>query len=116
MGCTGTVVKIPIACTLTTEDAAVRVEEWRAFFTTHTHEVRALSATEMAVRLGDDDASLLAAADLARREQSCCNFFSFAIEIAPAARWLRVSVPADAAPVLEDFSALATAALEARAV
>ena len=108
-------VKIPIACTLTNEDAAVRVEEWRTFFATHTHEVTRSSPTEMAVRLGDDSASLLAAVDLAEREQSCCNFFSFAIEIALGARWLRVSVPADASVVLEDFSALATSALDAPA-
>ena len=108
--CTDGVVKIPIACTLSAERAEDRVEEWRTFFSTHSDEVMDRSSTEIAIHLRDGDGALLAAADLAGREHTCCSFFSFAIDIESNARWLRVSVPPDAAAVLADFRTLAVGA------
>ena len=99
--------RIPIACTLTPEAAEDRVGEWRRFLTAHTDVVDHRSPTEVAVRLRPGDDALLAAADMARREKACCSFFTFSIALAADARWLRVAVPEDAAPILSDFVALA---------
>jgi hypothetical protein len=99
--------KIPIACTLTVEHARDRVEEWREFFATHTERVELRTTTQAVAPLRDGDAALLAAADLAQREQDCCNFFTFAIALDATSRALVVTVPDDAAEVLADFANLA---------
>ena len=99
--------RIPIACTLTVEDAEDRVGEWRAFFAAHTDVVEVRSPTEAAVRLRPGDEALLAAADLAGREKACCSFFAFSIALTEDARWLQMAVPEDAAPILSDFVTLA---------
>ncbi len=83
--------------------------EWRRFFATHAEAVEARSPTETAVRLRADDAALLEAADLARREKACCSFFTFSIAIAGDARWLHIVVPEDAAAIMSDVVALAGA-------
>jgi hypothetical protein len=101
------VTRVPIACTLTIEDAQDRVGEWRTFFITHTDQVAVRDPTRAAVRLKPGDAALLAAADLAAREQACCSFFEFSIRINPHGRWLEVNVPEGAVLTLTDFISLA---------
>ena len=49
------------------------------------------------------------AADLARREKACCDFFEFSIAIEADALWLSVRVPAEASLVLDDFAQLISA-------
>ena len=100
------VTRIPVACTLTADDAAARVDEWRAFMA---GRVEAAERSELAVRLRlrPDDETLTIAADLAAREKECCAFFAFTIEIEPGARWLRIEAPADAQAVLDGLVAVA---------
>ena len=99
--------RVPIACTLTADDAQDRVGQWRTFFTTHTDRLEAQVPGRAAVRLNPGDAALLAAADLAAREQACCSFFEFSIGIKPDGRWLQVHVPENAASTLANFISLA---------
>ena len=97
--------RIPIACTLTPESAADRVEEWRAFFANWI-EAAEKGSGELRLRLNRSESALVLAADLAEREKACCGFFEFSIELQPEARWLVVRVPDDAAGVLDDIVAL----------
>lgn len=97
--------RVPIACTLTAAQADDRVGEWREFLARGTDE-RRLEGTVARFRLGPGDDVLVTAVDLAQREKACCGFFSFSVELDSDARWLRVEVPGDAAPILADLVAL----------
>ena len=97
--------RIPIACTLTADAAVDRVAEWRQFFADHVETVDRPSPTAAALRLRDGEKALFAAVDLAEREKTCCSFFTFAIGLREG-RWLDVSVPEDAADILNDFVTL----------
>ena len=99
-------VRIPIACTLSSTDAADRVAEWRTFLRGSVRRVER-GPTVGRFLLADGDAVLVAAADLARREKACCGFFSFRLVPLPEGTWLEAEVPPDAARVLADFAALA---------
>ena len=100
--------QVPIACSLTAADATDRLSEWRAFISQSTvGRTREGGVVRLALVPSDD--VLVAAADLARREKTCCPFFDFAIEIGPDGNTLRVEVPADAVQVLDDFAGLADA-------
>ena len=98
-------VRVPIACTLTADEQPDRIEEWRQFLATEVTAVdRARGRARL--RLAEDDDAVLAAADLAQREKRCCAFFDFAIELDGAHRWLAVTVPDDADPVLTELLTL----------
>ena len=66
------------------------------------------SPTEIVFHLADDLAHLTEVVALARREKACCSFFRFTVEIDVESVELKVSVPAEAAGVLDDFQALIT--------
>jgi hypothetical protein len=100
-------VRVPIACTLTVDDAATRIDEWRAVLDRSIASVHRTSPTEIVLTLRDDRAGLDDLVGLARREVACCAFFDFTLDIAVDAVALVVTVPADAAGVLDDFAALA---------
>ena len=96
---------VPVACSLTADNAAARVAEWRTFL----HQSVVSSARDsdgLHLRLSDSDEVLLAAADLAAREQACCPFFSMTIRIDASGRTLTLGAPADAAGVLDQFAGL----------
>jgi hypothetical protein len=98
--------RIPIACTLTPESAAARLEEWRHFLSHSTLRVERAGDLQLRVQLDDATRTLEAAVDLARREKACCGFFDFAIEVEADASWLSIRVPPDAADTLEGFASL----------
>jgi hypothetical protein len=98
--------RIPIACTLTSESAAARLEEWRYFLAHSTGAVEKAGDLQLRVQLDDSPRTLEAAVDLARREKACCGFFEFAIEVEADASWLAIKVPPDAADTLEGFVSL----------
>ena len=98
--------RIPIACTLTSESAAARVEEWRQFLAHSTGAAEQAGALALRVQLDGSPEALEAAVDLARREKACCAFFEFSIEVEADASWLSVKVPPDAADTLADFASL----------
>jgi hypothetical protein len=98
--------QIPIACTLTSESAAARIEEWRHFFAHSTGAAEKAGDLQLRVHLDGSPRTLEAAVDLARREKACCDFFEFAIEVEADASWLSIRVPPDGAATLEDFVSL----------
>lgn len=98
--------RIPIACSLTADDARTQLEAWRSFFATGVAAVRAPDPGRLRVRLADGDTALLTATGLARRERACCPFFGFALDLDDEGWWLQLSVPAGGEPVLADLAGL----------
>jgi hypothetical protein len=98
--------QIPIACTLTPESAAARIEEWRHFFADSTGPAEKRGDRQLRVQLNGSTGALEAAVDLARREKACCGFFEFSIEVEAGASWLSIKVPPDAAATLAEFASL----------
>jgi MerR family copper efflux transcriptional regulator len=92
--------RIPIACSLTANDADTRVEEWRQFLHHRVIEVER-SHRSARLRLEDGDDAVLVATGLARREKACCPFFEFRLQLLPEAVWLEVEAPDDAAAILD---------------
>ena len=102
--------RVPIACTLTVEEQPDRVDEWRAFLTTHVESAE-LAPTEARLKLRSGDAAFTTAADLALREKQCCAFFDFNLRLDTDGRWMTIGVPDDAAPILADLLSLLPASL-----
>jgi len=98
--------RVPIACTLTSESAAVRLGEWRRFFSDFTAAAEQSSDVQLRVRLTNSTQALQAAVDLARREKTCCAFFDFSVDVQADACWFCVTVPPDATDTLADFVSL----------
>jgi MerR family copper efflux transcriptional regulator len=106
-------VRVPIACSLTADDAQDRIAEWRQVLAADIDRVDMgddvdSEATSVRLRLRGGDEVLLRVVDLAEREQACCPFFGFRLELAGGRRWLHVSVPADTRPILDDLLTLAS--------
>jgi hypothetical protein len=99
-------VRVPIACALTADLAADRIDEWRAALSTLVSAAVRTAPGRVRLRLvdGPHPAGLLV--DLARREKACCDFFTFAVEIDRQGATMVVEVPDDAVAVLDDFVAL----------
>jgi hypothetical protein len=100
-------VRVPIACTLGADDAETRLTEWRTILGRIVVGSERVGPTELALSLRADGRELAALVDLVRREVACCSFFEFALHIAAGATTLRVTVPPDAAGVLDGFAELA---------
>jgi hypothetical protein len=98
--------QVPIACTLSADGAAQRIEEWRHFLGRATFAAERVSDRRLRVRLVDSKDAVPDAVDLARREKACCAFFEFSIEVEADASWLSVTVPPDASGVLTEFASL----------
>jgi len=96
---------VPVACSLTADDAATRMVEWQTFL--HASVVSsARDGDGLHLQLVHSDDVLLAAADLAAREQACCPFFSMTIRIDAGGRTLTLDAPPDATGVLDHLMAL----------
>ena len=99
--------RIPIACTLTVDDAGTRLDEWRATLTRVVEAIERPAPTELVFRLRADARSELAPlVDLVQREATCCAFFEFTLHIAVDGVTLRATVPPDAASILDEFADL----------
>lgn len=99
--------KVPIACTLGAEDAASRVEEWRAALAATVTGASRPDPGRAELRLISEPGAIATLIDLARREKACCPFFGFAFEVEDDGVTFVVSVPGDAAGILDEFSGLA---------
>jgi len=99
------VTRIPIACTLDSQDATDRVEEWRTLVGDDVADA-IRTADGVRFRLCDNDHAVLRAIDLCRREKSCCGFFDFRLVLLTDAVWLEIEAPNDAAPILDGLFAL----------
>jgi hypothetical protein len=96
----------PIACTLDATGMAVRMAEFAQLFR-EALVGRDTTADGIRFRFAADTGVEDQIRDLARREQTCCSFFSFAIEVHGDEVWWEATVTdPDARPVLDDFLAL----------
>ncbi len=82
--------------------------EWRSFLAQNVDELQ-LDKTVARLRWRPGDQVLITTVGPAEREKACCGLFSFSIELDGSARWLRVEVPVDAAPILAELVSLASA-------
>ena len=101
------------ACSLTPEDYAERLREFRHLFVTALLESRR-EPTRLYLTLDPVAASADDVRDLLRREQECCSFFSFSVEAQPTAIQVEAVVPEGADECLDDLERLATRTLAAR--
>jgi hypothetical protein len=97
--------RIPLACSLTADDANARVEEWRQFLKHCVVEIDR-SDRSACLRIKEGDDALVAAANLARREKACCPFFEFRLVLVIEAVWLEIDAPEEAAATLDGLVAL----------
>jgi len=97
--------KVPIACSLNVVDAGDRIAEWREVLRRDIGDPE-LDGTTAALPIEPGDDTLLRVIDLAEREQQCCTFFDFAVELRSAGRVLRIVVPDGAEAILADLLAL----------
>ena len=100
---------VPIACSLTDAAARAQLGEWRTTMAAATDAAERRSPTELSLRLRADLAGLSDLVRLAQREHACCPFFDFTLRITAASSSLVISVPPEAAPVLDMFAELAAA-------
>ena len=98
--------RVPIACTLTSDATTYRIAEWRVALDTLVTAVTRTAPGRVELRLVAGPAAAGQLVDLARREKACCGFFTFAMQIGADGSSLIVEVPEDATAVLDDFVAL----------
>lgn len=96
-------VPIPVACNLDDQAAFALLEEWRALLAGATVTRQRVSPTELAFGLSEDPAQLETVVRLARREKACCPFFDFTLRIGADVLTLTISVPDQAATLLDRF-------------
>jgi MerR family copper efflux transcriptional regulator len=97
--------KVPIACTLSVDAAVDRVAEWKELLSTKVHRIDHDRNQATLTFLGAE--ALMAVTDLAEREKVCCPFFQFSIELDAIETRLRIGVPADAEPILNELLGIA---------
>ncbi|MFF0547260.1 hypothetical protein [Nocardia thailandica] len=102
---------VPSACTLPTVEQPIRVAEFDQFFTTSARSTRRPDPGRLEVVV-DPGAEALAR-ELARRESSCCSFFTFDFTTGNEGLVMGIGVPAAYIEVLDAFAARARAAIGA---
>ena len=104
---------IPVACTLTNDDAATRVDEIRRLLA---HSLTGVDHRErvLSLRFRPDDAVERDVRDLAARERECCGFLDLQVSRTAAAVILSIGAPVGAEVVLEGWAEAATNALTTR--
>ena len=98
--------RVPIACSLTADAATDRIAEWRVAIETAVTDVTRTAPGRVELRLVHDPLGTGRIIELARREKTCCAFFTFRIEIDAQGATLVVEVPEEAVAVLDDFANL----------
>ena len=73
--------------------------EWRQAIATDVERIES-SDNLIRLRLRPGDDVLVRVVDLAEREQHCCPFFGFRVQLEGGGRWLEVVAPEDAAEAL----------------
>jgi len=104
---------LPPACSLSPGEYAERLREFRRLFAVALREVRRRS-TDLHLVLDASTAGEAKVRDLLRREQACCPFFSFSVEVMPGTLVVEAAVPDGAEECLDDLERLAGRALAAR--
>ena len=91
--------RVEIACTLSSNEAADRTQEWRDALGLVTE--RRATESGIRLRLPADPVTVGRVAELVTREADCCAFFSFTLTVEHASVWLDVAAPPDGKPVLD---------------
>jgi hypothetical protein len=95
-----------VACSLAPGELEGRLEEFRALFAAGLRNIdrqpRRLSLT-----LDVDSVSEAAVRDVLRREQECCPFFMFDVQVIDSRIHVAMAVPEGAEQALDDFEHLA---------
>lgn len=99
---------VPIACALTPTGQRDQLAEWRALLSVVSTGVR-VDGSRLTIDLDSTRPGADALVDLARREQACCPFLAFTIQITADAVRLVVDAPPEAAAVISGFATLARA-------
>ncbi|MGH9222257.1 MAG: hypothetical protein ACRD2W_00285 [Acidimicrobiales bacterium] len=92
--------RIPVACTLSTDDVPARVEEWRRLLA----HVTVREPIEGGWRLTFGGSGVVRPASIATlmaAEQACCAFFGFALTVDERGMALEVRAPDDALEIVE---------------
>ena len=97
--------RIPVDCHLDDQAATTQLEEWRALLAGPAVTRQRLSPTELALGLAEGPAQLETVVRLAQREKACCPFFDFTLRIGAESLILTISVPEEAAALLDQFAA-----------
>lgn len=87
---------IPIACTLTTKQAASQLDEWASLRT----RARSVEAIEGGVRVLLPAEAEAATRDLAIREAACCAFLTLTVDRHGDDLSLTITGPPDAQPII----------------
>jgi DNA-binding transcriptional MerR regulator len=91
-----------IACTLSTDDHTARGDEWAVLLRQATERVAVAGGIDITFQPTAGLAGRIA--ELAAREQQCCSFFEFRLDIAAGGRMtLRVRAPQDGQAMLLDL-------------
>jgi hypothetical protein len=96
----------PIACTLSPNDYAGRLEEFRQGVFAHLVGTQRPRPDRLRLLLAGD-ADPEAVAELLAREQQCCAFLAFTLSATGGRLVADLEVPAEAAPTLDGLAALA---------
>ena len=99
---------IPIACSLTKDAARSQLVEWRELLAASGATADRVAPAELRLRFRPDLTAFDAIVGLARREKACCPFFGFALQIEAEAVTLQITVPDDAAGLLDEFASYET--------
>ncbi|MCA1648204.1 MAG: hypothetical protein LC797_23010 [Chloroflexi bacterium] len=106
--------RLPIACSLTPGEYAERFHEFRRLFTTSLQDSRR-EPTRLFLRLDAAKAHEADVRDLLRREQECCPFFSFDVQLGGDVLLVEAQVPDGADECLDELERLATRMLTTQA-
>ena len=94
--------KIPIACTLETNELRTRVDEWADML--RRAASREMTDTGARITFARDAALAAELADLMAREVDCCGFFIFTLTVSHDEVVLGVSAPEDAKELVTAFA------------
>ncbi len=86
--------RVPIACTLSGPDQVVRADEWRQLKDKATRRDLTKNGARLSFARGTVTATEVA--DLIAREVTCCQFFTFTLEVTAEYLVLTIAAPDDA--------------------
>ncbi len=99
----------PIACSLAPGLLEARIDEFRALFASALRGIER-QPRQLSVALDAHIASEVAIRDLLRREQECCPFFIFDVQVTDGRIHLAIGVPDGAEHAIDEFEQLARSA------
>jgi len=97
---------VPIACTLSPDQADARLAEFHALFAGHLVRLERPAPTRLRLVLAEE-AGERAVRDLLAREQQCCAFLEVTVRTGGGELLADLEVPEEAAPGLDGMAGIA---------